>query len=72
MSKFSKEVSFHVLGDHYKPDFVKKNPFHKVPIIIDDGVMISERYEFCVIIKLSRIMGKQCGFLTGPTQTELY
>ena len=36
-------------GDHLKPEFLKKNPFHKVPIIIDNGITISERFDFFFI-----------------------
>lgn len=29
-------------GEHLKPEFLKKNPFHKVPVIFDDGFALSE------------------------------
>ncbi len=29
-------------GEQFKPDFLKINPFHHVPVIIDDGLRVLE------------------------------
>lgn len=39
---FEPKVVSLIKGEHYKPDYVKKNPWKKVPIIIDDGFILSE------------------------------
>lgn len=33
----------YITGDHMKPEFLKLNPFHKIPIINHDGMVMSER-----------------------------
>lgn len=30
-------------GEHTTPEFAKKNPYKKVPVIVDDGFAMSER-----------------------------
>ncbi|XP_045172646.2 glutathione S-transferase theta-1-like [Mercenaria mercenaria] len=29
-------------GEHHNPEFTKKNPYHKVPVIDDDGFLLAE------------------------------
>ena len=31
-------------GQQHEADFVKKSPFHKIPIIDDDGFLLAERF----------------------------
>jgi len=39
-----------VLGEHMKPEFLKLNPFHRVPIINDSGMVMSERWVICLFL----------------------
>ena len=31
-------------GQQHEADFVKKSPFHKIPLIDDDGFLLAERF----------------------------
>ncbi len=35
-------VEIHLDGDHLEPEFVAMNPFHRVPVLVDDGFTVVE------------------------------
>ena len=35
-------VEIHLDGDHLEPEFVAMNPFHRVPVLVDDGFTVIE------------------------------
>ena len=35
-------VEIHLDGDHLEPEFVAMNPFHRVPVLVDDGFTVFE------------------------------
>ena len=35
-------VEIHLDGDHLQPEFVAMNPFHRVPVLVDDGFTVFE------------------------------
>lgn len=39
---FEPKVTDLMKGQHREPEFVKKNPYHKVPLIDDDGFVLAE------------------------------
>ncbi|WAR01380.1 GSTT1-like protein [Mya arenaria] len=39
---FTPKVTSLIKRDHYEPEFTKKNPYHKIPLIDDDGFILAE------------------------------
>ncbi|MCU0540812.1 MAG: glutathione S-transferase family protein [Oscillatoriaceae cyanobacterium Prado104] len=35
-------VQVHLDGDHLQPEFVAMNPFHRIPVLVDDGFTVIE------------------------------
>ena len=35
-------IEIHLDGDHLEPEFVAMNPFHRVPVLVDDGFTVFE------------------------------
>ncbi len=35
-------VTIHLDGDHLEPEFVAMNPFHRIPVLVDDGFTVFE------------------------------
>ncbi|NJK68202.1 MAG: glutathione S-transferase family protein [Microcoleus sp. SU_5_3] len=35
-------VQIHLDGDHLEPEFVAMNPFHRIPVLVDDGFTVIE------------------------------
>ena len=35
-------IEIHLDGDHLEPEFVAMNPFHRIPILVDDGFTVFE------------------------------
>ena len=45
-------VSLKLSGEQFAPEFMEINPFHHVPVLIDDGVRLVESLAFTTERKL--------------------
>jgi GST-like protein len=56
-------------GEQHAPEFAALNPNRKLPVIVDDGIVIFD--STAILLHLARKTGKMLGDTSASTQTEL-
>ncbi|KFB52547.1 glutathione s-transferase E2 [Anopheles sinensis] len=54
-----KEVNL-LAGDHLKPDFLKLNPQHTIPVLDDDGTIVSESHAIMIYLVTKHASTLRC------------